>query len=54
MIGFQYYYPSDPNRKIFVVKVVRKFTIHFECGHWCTDNVFRDLKCVKGDQLKLF
>jgi hypothetical protein len=41
MIGAKYkYYNSD---KIFILKEIRDYIYVFECGHWCTDNVFPDL-----------
>lgn len=41
MIGKKYkYYNSD---KIFTLIKTNGFIYYFECGHWCTDNVFIDL-----------
>lgn len=40
-IGNKYRYPDDT--QIFVVKSFNGFSYKFECGHWCTDNVFKDL-----------
>ena len=52
-IGRTYRYPSGLE---FRVSEVRRFVVVFECGHWCTDNVFRDLVLVipAGTQLSLF
>ncbi len=58
-IGNRYRYPELD--QIFVVKSFNGFSYKFECGHWCTDNVFFDLinvdtgqrSCV-GMQLTLF
>jgi hypothetical protein len=44
-IGEQYKYPQS--RKAFTLKQVTGFIFHFDCGHWCTDNVFMDLIRVK-------
>jgi|GEM_PF-6469614 len=52
MIGNTYKYHGSKNT--FVLKEIRPFSYKFECGHWCTDNVFKDLVCVKGIQLGLF
>ena len=51
ILGGIYHYPAD-NKK-FTVKEIRKFTVIFECGHWCTDNVFKDLILINGPQLTL-
>ena len=51
ILGGIYHYPAD-NKK-FTVKEIRKFTVIFECGHWCTDSVFRDLILINGEQLTL-
>lgn len=53
-IGKEYHYPND--NKIFKLKKVSdgiQPNFYFECGHWCTFNVFIDLLPVKK-QLKLF
>lgn len=47
MIGASYQYPND--NKIFVLKEITGFIYRFDCGHWCTDCVFKDL-----NQLTLF
>lgn len=39
--GELYRYPG--HEKVFVVESVGRFSVRFECGHWCTDTVFRDL-----------
>jgi len=45
MIGKKYkYYNSD---KIFTLIKTNGFIYYFECGHWCTDNVFIDLYNIK-------
>lgn len=52
MIGMEFTYPK--RRKRFKLKEISETGIYFfECGHWCTDNVFKDLKMVKP-QLQLF
>lgn len=52
MIGMEFTYPRC--RKRFKLKEISETGIYyFECGHWCTDNVFKDLKMVKS-QLQLF
>jgi formylmethanofuran dehydrogenase subunit E-like metal-binding protein len=61
-IGRQYKYPNSPN--VFTLKAVRGYIFKFECGHWCTDNVFIDLidittgkqiyKTMPARQLTLF
>jgi len=51
--GQKYVYPNS--NTIFVVKEVRQHSVVFECGHWCTDNVFVDLISVTSSyQLSLF
>ena len=58
-IGEEYkYYNSN---KTFTLKTVQGYKFIFECGHWCTDNVFIDLIRIKtnkfvydGMQLQLF
>jgi hypothetical protein len=53
MIGRRFRYPSD--ERVFTVCEVRTHSIRFDCGHWCTDNVFRDLIPVAEDgQMDLF
>jgi len=44
-IGEKYQY--TPNGTVFKLKAVVGSIFHFECGHWCTDNVFEDLTRVK-------
>ena len=44
-IGEKYKYPNS--RKIFILKYVTNNMFYFECGHWCTDNVFLDLIRLK-------
>ena len=46
-IGEYYYYPQDSKKKLFKLIETNGFVFHFECGHWCTDNVFIDLISVK-------
>lgn len=49
MIGRAYKYPYG-KRKLILKEVVG-FIYYFECGHWCTDNVFEDLiDCHTGIQ----
>lgn len=49
-IGEYYRYPKGRTR--FKLIEVRKWTFHFECGHWCTDTVFGDLiRCKTGKQV---
>jgi hypothetical protein len=57
-IGQEYRYPLG--RRKFKLKETNGFVFLFECGHWCTDNVFVDLINVKtkiqnykNNQLKL-
>jgi hypothetical protein len=38
------YYKS---KRIFILKETDGFIYRFECGHWCTDNVFIDLYNIK-------
>ncbi|MBE4949928.1 hypothetical protein [Chryseobacterium culicis] len=45
-IGEFYHYPA--NDKKFKLVEKRKLTFIFECGHWCTDNVFVDLIICKS------
>jgi hypothetical protein len=53
IIGNSYIYPRD--KKVFVLKSINENGTHFfECGHWCTDNVFQDLKCINAKQTTLF
>lgn len=52
-IGNVYKYPSS--KKKFKLVETNGFVFHFECGHWCTDNVFMDLICITpAKQLTLF
>ena len=53
LIGRRFrYYGSD---EIFTVSQVRRFSVVFACGHWCTDTVFADLIPVQDHgQLPLF
>lgn len=51
ILGGIYHYLADSRK--FKVKEIRKFTVIFECGHWCTDNVFRDLILINGPQITL-
>lgn len=59
IIGAKYNYPNS--KKIFTLKKVTGYIFHFDCGHWCTDNVFLDLINSKtkvqnymNNQLELF
>lgn len=40
-----YRYPNSD--KLFVLKNTNGMIFNFQCGHWCTDNVFIDLIDVK-------
>lgn len=52
-IGRRFRYPSS--ERVYVVREVRRHSVRFECGHWCTDNVLRDLIPVAdGGQMDLF
>ena len=58
-IGRYYRYPGHKQK--FKLKSVKSFVFHFDCGHWCTDIVFRDLidtntgiKVFENTQMKLF
>jgi hypothetical protein len=58
-IGEYYTYPGSKRR--FKLVEVDGYRFKFECGHWCTDNVFLDLVRVKtgiqvfeDNQLNLF
>lgn len=52
-IGNVYKYPNSKRK--FKLTNTNGFVFHFECGHWCTDNVFMDLICITpAKQLKLF
>lgn len=44
-IGEHYRYANG--RQKFRLKSVNGFVFRFECGHWCTDNVFMDLIRMK-------
>ncbi len=48
-IGEFYQYTNSKQR--FKLKEKRFSVFVFECGHWCTDNVFLDLIGVKTNQL---
>lgn len=55
------YYSYPKSKKKFKLVRTTDYNYYFECGHWCTDNVFVDLIRVKtgervgGDnQLELF
>jgi len=41
-IGELYKYPNSSKNKFKLIKV-EGYKYLFECGHWCTDNVFIDL-----------
>jgi hypothetical protein len=45
-LGETYKYSADTTRHYKLIKVMG-FRYVFECGHWCTDNVFCDLIRVK-------
>lgn len=58
-IGEYYRYPKS--RQQFKLIEVDEWVFRFECGHWCTDNVFLDLIRVETNkqvcddlQLELF
>ena len=44
-IGEYYRYPNSGN--LFKLIEKRDFVFLFECGHWCTDTVFKYLTRVK-------
>lgn len=44
-IGEFYRYPES--KQLFKLSKVEGFIFRFECGHWCTDSVFKDLVRVK-------
>lgn len=59
-IGENYKYPNRSKNK-FKLKAIESHKYLFECGHWCTENVFMDLVRIKTGvqvynerQLKLF
>ena len=52
LIGTIWKYRNSKN--LYEIKDIGKFKVLFTCGHWCTDNIFKDLICVKGKQLNLF
>jgi len=55
-IGGAYRYHGG-NREFILQEVIHEGTVfRFECGHWCTDNVFVDLIQInhKSKQLELF
>lgn len=45
------YYQYTNSKQKFKLKEKRFSVFVFECGHWCTDNVFLDLIRVKTNQL---
>lgn len=52
------YYKYANSRKRFKLMESNGIIFHFECGHWCTDNVFVDLIRIKtgkvvSDELQL-
>lgn len=47
-IGEIYHYPKS--KQMLKLISVEGFIFRFECGHWCTDNVFEDLIRVKTGQ----
>jgi hypothetical protein len=58
-IGEYYRYPKS--RQQYKLISVNDWRFNFECGHWCTDNVFLDLIRIKTNkqvcddlQLELF
>jgi len=49
-IGEYYKYPNSKDK--FKLIESRGFTFRFECGHWCTDNVFVGLiRCKTNIQV---
>jgi len=44
-LGEYYQYPNDNKR--FKLIATDGFIFQFECGHWCTENVFMDLIRIK-------
>jgi hypothetical protein len=52
IIGMNYRYPNS--KRLFKLIKVDGYIFRFKCGHWCTDNVFEDLKPVNiGKQQSL-
>jgi hypothetical protein len=45
-IGEKFRYPTSD--KIVKLKSVTQNSMIFECGHWCTDNVFIDMYRLKN------
>ena len=51
-IGATYVYPNS--RKRFVlISVAGQGKFLFKCGHWCTDNVFRDLLKINASNKRI-
>lgn len=40
IVGEKYFYRGDSKKQIFILKEHTEYVFRFECGHWCTDNVF--------------
>ena len=58
-IGEKYSYPNSKRK--YILTEVRNNIYFFDCGHWCTDNVFIDLiRCktnvqnYQNNQLTIF
>jgi hypothetical protein len=49
-IGNFYKYPVPGNNKLFKLIKIEGYKYLFECGHWCTDNVFIDLIEIERDK----
>lgn len=47
--GEMYRYPGDDT--VFTVKSIGHCSVRFECGHWCTDTVFKDLVRVQDEAM---
>jgi len=51
MVGCCYRYRNS--KIIYKLKEIDGYKYIFECGHWCTDNVFVDLILV-NNQIEIF
>jgi hypothetical protein len=45
ILGAVYKYPNHSDELRLIE--IKGFIYKFECGHWCTDTVFRDLYLIK-------
>ena len=53
MINALYKYPEPNNKRLFKLVEIRTCVYIFECGHWVTNLVFKDMILVSS-QLQLF